>query len=178
MEDIFSEIRIERQRQNAIHGGPKNDDKLLMVEWIGIITRHLGLAVDDAKPLGGGMNNHSVCENPARYRRQMVRVAAVAVAAIEAFDRKVKFFDPKAKKSELSVEPENGSEAVQQKDETIDWWQGVADAAGQVMLLITNRNPALNREGPQGTYLVAEEVANQWEKKNYKARIEPKEGGK
>jgi hypothetical protein len=76
-ERIYAEIETERQAQDALWGGPAHDDAHPEAEWIALLTRHLGLAVED----GPGR------ADPARWRRQMLRVAALAVAVLESADR-------------------------------------------------------------------------------------------
>jgi len=74
---IFREIETERQCQDATHGGPPHDDTLHANDWLAIVMRHLGLAAGDEAII-----------DAARYRKQLVRVAAVAVAAVESLDRR------------------------------------------------------------------------------------------
>lgn len=74
---IFDEINAERVTQDSQWGGPSHDDGHTLNEWIAIIVRHVGLAASD----GGD-------EVAKRFRRQMIRVAALAVAAVESLDRK------------------------------------------------------------------------------------------
>lgn len=168
---IWQEICCERARQDRLFGGPAHDDQHSMMDWIGILVRHLGLAVDDGKP-GGGLgyasNNYSACANPARYRRQLVRTAAVAMAAIESFDRKVADYQP-GEPSTLA--DASGNEASPLAD--LAWWQGRANATGEVLLLVSRRNPKSNAEGPQGRYTIPESMASDWEKANYDARLIP-----
>ena len=76
-EAILREIQTERMAQDSLWGGPAHDDKHAPAEWLSIIVRHLGLAAGDCAEI-----------DPERYRRQLVRVAAVAVAAAEAHDRR------------------------------------------------------------------------------------------
>ena len=71
---IHDEIQEERARQDAKYGGPDGDDKNTVNDWVASITRHAGWAV--------------VREDLAVFRRQMVRVAALAWAAIEWCDRR------------------------------------------------------------------------------------------
>lgn len=70
--EIQMEIQAERalQREEFDVGG---DDALLPAEWIARIVKHTGRAVSPA---------------PFVYRRQLVVIAALAIAALEAHDRK------------------------------------------------------------------------------------------
>lgn len=74
-EDVFGDVRAERAKQDAQWGGPAHDDQHSDWDWLRFIQRHARLAA--ATPLN----------EQARY--QWVRVAALAVAAIESHDRKV-----------------------------------------------------------------------------------------
>lgn len=73
-QNIFAEIENERQTQDAQWGGPAHDDKHTSYDWIAYIVRHTGKAVFWPWDAQG-------------FRKQMVRVAALAVAAIEWVDR-------------------------------------------------------------------------------------------
>lgn len=88
-DSIFVEVAAERARQDGLFGGPEHDDAHSATDWVAILVRHVGLAVDDGSPAGICLLDNPVAgHDPARYRRQMVRVAAVAIAALETFDRK------------------------------------------------------------------------------------------
>lgn len=76
-EYILREVETERQCQDHLWGGPAHDDRHAPADWLSILVRHLGLAAGDCAEI-----------DPGRYRKQLVRVAAVAVAAAEAFDRR------------------------------------------------------------------------------------------
>ncbi len=73
---IYEEIQQERKRQDEQWGGPDHDDRNNQLEWIGIITRHLGKALISS-------------DVPLLSRIQLIRVAALAVAAVEWIDRKI-----------------------------------------------------------------------------------------
>lgn len=75
---IWDEIQAERASQRHKWGGDDHDDQHTTWDWLAIITKHTGAAVDF------GEKNRL---NIPKYRRQMVRVAALAVAAIEWCDR-------------------------------------------------------------------------------------------
>lgn len=71
---ILAEIAAERRHQDLKWGGPSHDDGHHSHDWVAFIVRYLGRAVVwpwDAET----------------YRRAMVKVAALAVAAIEWVDR-------------------------------------------------------------------------------------------
>jgi hypothetical protein len=73
-ENIFNAIIDERHRQDEKWGGPDHDDKHSYGDWIIYLVQHLAKA--------------SLAVSRQRYRYQLVRIAALAVAAIESFDRK------------------------------------------------------------------------------------------
>jgi hypothetical protein len=71
---IYEQIANERIEQDKKWGGSSHDDCHQNWEWIAYITKHAGKAV--MWPWNG-----------PTFRCQMVRVAALAVAAIEWYDR-------------------------------------------------------------------------------------------
>jgi hypothetical protein len=71
---VLDEIHAEREAQDREFGGPRVDDAKRAPDWQSVILKHLGRAVD--RPF-----------DAARFRRQMVRVAALAVAGVEWIDR-------------------------------------------------------------------------------------------
>jgi hypothetical protein len=79
---IIDAILFERSRQpwSAAH-----DDGVRLSEWTAIVTKHLGLACADGDPDEA---------SAGRFRREMIVIAAVCVAAIEAMDRRA--IDPQA----------------------------------------------------------------------------------
>lgn len=70
---IYDEIKEERTRQREEWGGADHDIKHNTHDWIAFIAKHLGKAV--MWPFDKKV-----------YRYQLIRVAALAVAAVEAFD--------------------------------------------------------------------------------------------
>ena len=74
--DVYHAIQTERENQRAEGYTEAHDDAHPLTTWVALLARHAGLAMDD-----GG------CVSVERFRRQMIRVAAVAVAAAEALDR-------------------------------------------------------------------------------------------
>ena len=69
--DVFDEIVRERMAQDAEWGGPSHDDTHSNVDWCTYINKHNARAAN-------GLHD---------YRYQMIRIAALAIAAIQAFDR-------------------------------------------------------------------------------------------
>jgi hypothetical protein len=67
---VYGDIRAERARQDAKWGGPEHDDEHDILDWVGFVHEHAERARWDD------------------YRQQMLRVAALAVAAIQSHDRK------------------------------------------------------------------------------------------
>lgn len=72
--DIFDEIVWERTSQDKKWGGPAHDDTHLESDWCRYIATHNDLALEN--------------DSHGHFRKQMIRVAALAVAAIEWYDRK------------------------------------------------------------------------------------------
>lgn len=70
--DVLKQVMDERQAQINKHGGVPNDDRNSLSDWIRWMVEHLAFASRD---------EHT------GTRQELVRVAALAVAAIEAYDR-------------------------------------------------------------------------------------------
>ena len=73
---ILDEVRNERMVQDEKWGGDRFDDLHSISDWVALLTRHTGLAVNDG------------VTPTDRFRKQMIRVAALSIAAVESFDRK------------------------------------------------------------------------------------------
>jgi hypothetical protein len=152
-ESILAEVSAERTRQDTLFGGAAHDDTHSATDWIAIIVRHLGLATDDGSPAGICLINDGCAgADPVRYRRQLIRVAAIAVAALETFDRKT---------ASASAEEHRAR------------WQGAADSYGEPILVLPHRDPAMYGEGRSCSYATAESTATKWERDNAIARIKP-----
>lgn len=82
--DILEEIIQERDHQDKKWGGPAHDDKHGPYAWVAFMTTYLGQAVSDIVNEKG---NYEV--NLRTFRYHMIKVAALAVAAIEVADRKL-----------------------------------------------------------------------------------------
>lgn len=155
MQSIFSEIKAERGRQEKLYSS-RHDDQHSQSDWIAVMVRHLGLAVDDGMPGSGAVNIHTTASNPARYRRQLVRVAATAFAALEAFERQV-----------ATHQSQEKSEIGDVSGAVLDWWQSIADETGEPILVIGDESNT--------RYAVVESQATQTERTNCIARIPPRE---
>lgn len=68
-ESIYRDIDDERAAQDAKWGGLKHDDTHAREDWRAFILEQVG------------------AYNASTFRRQMIRVAALAVAAVESQDR-------------------------------------------------------------------------------------------
>ena len=73
-EEIFYEIIQERGKQDAEWGGEATDDSRTVNDWIVYIVGHAARAI----------------KNMQSTRYQFIRVAALAVAAVEAYDRQTR----------------------------------------------------------------------------------------
>lgn len=71
---IFLEIECERSDQDSKWGGYSHDDKHGSHDWIAYIVKHTGKSIQSPW-------------NENIFRKQMIRVAALAVAAVEWLDR-------------------------------------------------------------------------------------------
>ena len=69
------EVNAERTRQR-VQWGDDHDQRHNAHDWIALITEHAGRALEA---------HHRNAYSPA-YRQQLIRVAALAVAAVEALD--------------------------------------------------------------------------------------------
>jgi hypothetical protein len=72
IDGVLDQIRVERAYQDA-KWGSTFDDKNTANDWAAYVAQYVGQA--------------AFAKQPEEWRRQMVKVATLAVAAIEAFDR-------------------------------------------------------------------------------------------
>ena len=82
METIFEQIRAERARQDAMWGQQNHKP----IEWVAILAEEVGEVSKEA------LENHFKQYYPdydshLNYRKELIQVAAVAVAMIESLDR-------------------------------------------------------------------------------------------
>ena len=75
--ELFAAIEKERHEQKQAGFTNDHDAEHSPADWHGLLSRHVGLMVND----GGGIDEN-------RYRKQLVRIAAIAVAALEQFHKK------------------------------------------------------------------------------------------
>lgn len=75
---VLAEVAAERDRQDAKWGGPQHDDTHSPGDFCGFVLEHASRAGSAAM----GVPEREFDD----YRRQMLRVAALAVAAIEHYD--------------------------------------------------------------------------------------------
>lgn len=76
---IIEQIVSERESQITDRGFTEDKDDLYKSnDWIALLARHVGFAAKDGDQLFSA----------EIYRRELIRVAATAMAAIESFDRK------------------------------------------------------------------------------------------
>jgi len=83
---VYDDVRAERERQNAKWGGPRHDDRHGAGDWFSYLHGHLEKA-EAACAEDEGYNGGLRIEDGAEYRRRIIEVAALAVAAVETFDR-------------------------------------------------------------------------------------------
>ncbi len=88
MTNIHEEIKTERLRQDAEWGGSTHDDVHEPEKWCGFLRHQLRLADRAACSLATdeitGGEEQALIDG---YRERLIKVAAVAIAAIESLDR-------------------------------------------------------------------------------------------
>ncbi len=80
---ICEQLVTERDEQDMQWGGPEHDDEHTRREWLDFVKEHADRA---RKAIGRRQQAIDLDE----YRRRLVVIAALAVAAIEAHDRDLK----------------------------------------------------------------------------------------
>lgn len=75
---VLEDIIKERIKQDAQWGGPSHDDKHDASDFFGFIT-------DQIEKFQVDEQNADVCD--ATYRERMIKIAALAVAAVQSLDR-------------------------------------------------------------------------------------------
>jgi hypothetical protein len=87
MESILEEIRQERAHQDKKWGGPSHDDVHSPYDWSAFILTYLGQSISDFVKESGRVE-----PKLRAFRYNMIKVAALAIAAVEAVDRKLEVF--------------------------------------------------------------------------------------
>ena len=86
---VCCEVEEERTRQDAKWGQQNHSP----IEWIAILTEEVGEAAKEAVEMhfANAFPEHYTndAERCARYRAELIQVAAVAVAMVESLDRNV-----------------------------------------------------------------------------------------
>ncbi len=80
-ESIIQEIRDERQRQDEKYGADRDMNPFF---WLAVLECEAGEACGGALTAAGYKDTP---EGWANYREEMIQVGAVALAAVESFDR-------------------------------------------------------------------------------------------
>lgn len=73
---VYDEVREERKKQDAEWGGPEHDDQHDAVDWLAFMRAHMKRA-----------RRINLDGETQGCRYQMIRVAALAIAGVESFDR-------------------------------------------------------------------------------------------
>lgn len=81
---VLAEVAQERARQDEKHG-LDTDDRHPPSYWVGLIDRTIAKAENVALILDSGGRNRESAH--AEYRQTLLRVAALAVAAMQTWDR-------------------------------------------------------------------------------------------
>lgn len=76
---VYDDIKDERRRQDTQWGGPEHDDRHAIDEWLDFIQKQL----NEAEALIGADEP----DGDMQFRSRLVKVAALAVAAVESLDR-------------------------------------------------------------------------------------------
>ena len=113
MDDIFNEIKLERKRQDAKWGIQNHSP----IEWCAILGEEVG-EVNKA-----ALEEHFAVSYPEQfknhrfddYRKELIQVAAVAVAMIECIDRNVPLSGSDDKSSSPQSCPQCSSNLVHSK---------------------------------------------------------------
>lgn len=83
-EGIVLDIFAERDRQDAQWGGPDHDDSHSARDWLVYVNKQVETAIGETLS-----DDTTQLVDPEHYRQRMVKIAALAVAAIESLDRAI-----------------------------------------------------------------------------------------
>lgn len=79
---VYDEIKAEREYQDRRWGHAADDEKNDPNDWVAYISHH------STRWFNGGFSPYDA-KTVLEFRQQMVKTAALAVAAVESFDRQV-----------------------------------------------------------------------------------------
>lgn len=82
---IIHQVIEERTRQDKQWGGPPHDDYHSRRDWVGFIEEHAERARKSCAKKTGSRSLEA--KDPDEYRKQLVEIAALAIAAVAAHDR-------------------------------------------------------------------------------------------
>jgi hypothetical protein len=90
--NVYDEIQAERTHQDQKYGGPSHDDKHTPQDWETHLHRHTDrlLAARRGPDFNKTQQGHYVVGPTEDYRKRLIKIAALAVAAIESWDRRGK----------------------------------------------------------------------------------------
>lgn len=77
IENVLDDVRVERERQASKGFGPHTDDSWTPFDWHEMIADYNAWA-----------RRMMTLESPEKARRRYIQIAALAVAAVEALDRR------------------------------------------------------------------------------------------
>lgn len=97
LRDIFDEVVRERMRQDEKWGGPKHDDEHSPADWRRFIIEHTVRAQSVRQDVGRG----GLAIVDETFVVEMIRVAALAMAAIQAYERTAIRNLPKVKRDRV-----------------------------------------------------------------------------
>jgi hypothetical protein len=81
-DSILLAVVMERRAQDKQWGGPEHDDEHDAHDWENFIIHQLANSMTGVTKSNGKKDLSGV------YRQRMIKVAALAVAAVESYDRK------------------------------------------------------------------------------------------
>ena len=87
--DILKEVQEERDHQDKKWGGPNHDDDHGPYAWVSFIINYLGKSVSEFITDDSTLP-YRVESRLRNFRYNMIKIAALAVAAAESADRKLK----------------------------------------------------------------------------------------
>lgn len=82
-EKVEADVRKERRRQDQKWGGPEHDDEHTVADWVYYIrneANYEGYRDSPNPELAARANRHNA-------RQRLIRIAALAIAAVESIDR-------------------------------------------------------------------------------------------